>query len=139
MDFIQQNLMLVLLVVTSGSMLLFNLFAGGQGKRVTAAEATTLINREDAHVIDVRGASEFASGHLPGASNIEAAKIAERAADLEKFKGKPLIVCCETGMRSGKAASELTKLGFERVVCLEGGIAEWRKAGLPISGKGKKK
>jgi len=139
LDFIQQNLMLVLLVVTSGSMLLFNLFAGGQGTRVTTSEATTLINREDAHVVDVRAAAEFAAGHLPGASNIEAAKIAERAAELEKHKDKPLIVCCETGVRSGKAAGELKKLGFARVVCLDGGIAEWRKAGLPIAGKGKKK
>lgn len=135
MDFIQQNLMLVILTVTSGAMLLFNLLAAGQGARVTTTEATALINREDAQVLDVRDAAEFAGGHLAGARNIQVAKFAERAADLEKLKGTPLIVCCETGIRSGKAVSELKKLGFERVFSLEGGIAEWNKAGLPLTTK----
>ena len=139
MDFIQQNLMLVILVVTSGAMLLFNILSTGRGAKVNNSEATALINKEDAHVLDVREAAEFATGHLLGARNIPLAKFKERSADLEKLKGKPVIVCCETGLRSGKAVSELTKLGFERVVLLEGGVAEWNKAGLPLTRKGERK
>ena len=135
MDFIQQNLMLVILAVTSGAMLLFNLVQGGQGSRLTTGEATNLINREDAQVLDVREAAEFASGHLSGARNIPVAKFAERMAELDKLKGSPLIVCCETGIRAGKAVGELKKLGFERVFALDGGIAAWNKAGLPLTAK----
>ncbi|HEX5804435.1 MAG TPA: rhodanese-like domain-containing protein [Azospira sp.] len=138
MDFIQQNLMLVILAVTSGAMLLATGFGGG-GARVTTSEATNLINREDAQVIDIRDAAEFSGGHLIGARNIPVVKFAERAADLEKMKGKPLIVCCETGLRGGKAAKELQKLGFDRVFNLDGGIAAWRKAGLPVTTKGERK
>lgn len=135
MDFIQQNLMLVILTVTSGAMLVFNLIQGSQGARVTTNEATALINREDAQVLDVREAAEFATGHLAGARNITVAKFAERTADLEKLKAAPLIVCCETGIRSGKAVSELKKLGFEKAFILDGGIAAWNKAGLPLTTK----
>ncbi|QRJ65658.1 rhodanese-like domain-containing protein [Azospira restricta] len=113
-------------------------FFGG-GPRVTTGEATKLINREDAQVIDVRDAGEFANGHLLGAKNIPVAKFAERAADLEKMKGKPVIVCCETGIRSVKAVKELQKLGFDRVFNLDGGVAAWNKAGLPLTGKGGRK
>lgn len=138
MEFIQQNLMLVILTVASGAMLLATGFLGG-GPRVTTSEATKLINREDAQVLDIREAGEFATGHLIGARNIPMAKFAERAADLEKLKGKPLIVCCETGIRSAKAAKELQKLGFDRVFNLDGGVAAWNKAGLPLTSKGERK
>ncbi len=138
MEFIQQNILLVILAVTSGAMLFATGFGAG-GARVSTSEATNLINREDAQVIDVREAADFGGGHLIGARNIPAAKFAERAADLEKMKGKPVIVCCETGLRSGKAAKELQKLGFDRVFNLDGGIAASRKAGLPLTSKGERK
>jgi rhodanese-related sulfurtransferase len=116
-------------------MLVFNLIQGSQGSRVSTNEATALINREDAQVLDVRDAAEFATGHLAGARNITVAKFTERAADLEKLKAAPLIVCCETGIRSGKAVSELKKRGFDKAVVLDGGIAAWNKAGLPLTTK----
>lgn len=130
--------MLVILAVTSGAMLIATGFAGGTA-RISANEATKLINREDAQVIDIRDAGDFTTGHLIGARNIPVAKFAERAADLEKIKGSPVIVCCETGIRSVKAVKELKKLGFERVFNLDGGVAAWNKAGLPLTKKGERK
>jgi len=139
LEFIQQNLLLVVLAVTSGVMLVATGFLRGGGKPVSTSEATQLINREDAQVIDVRDVAEFAAGHLPGARNLQTAKFAEQTADLDKMKGKPVIVCCESGVRSAKAAKELEKLGFDRVFNLDGGVAAWRKAGLPLSTKGGRK
>lgn len=131
--------MLVILAVTSGGMLIATGFMSAKGPKLSTAEATTLINREDAQVLDVREPGEFSAGHLIGARNIPVAKFAERAADLEKLKGKPLIVCCETGIRSNKAVSALQKLGFDRVYNLDGGIGAWTKAGLPVTTKGARK
>jgi rhodanese-related sulfurtransferase len=139
LDFILQNIMLVLLAVASGTMLLVTHFLGAAGSRVTTGEATTLINREDAQVIDVREPTEFAGGHLLGAKNIPVARFGERSADLDKLKDKPVIVCCETGIRSAKAVKELQKLGFRRVFNLDGGMAAWSKAGLPVTTKGERK
>jgi rhodanese-related sulfurtransferase len=140
-DFITQtqNLLLISLVVISGGALLAPLLGGGSAKQVNPVEATLLINREDAHIVDVREADEYAKGHLPEARNIPLAKFAERAGELEKYKDKPVIVVCASGMRSGKACGELAKLGFSKAVSLAGGIDAWLAAGYPVKkgGKGK--
>ncbi len=132
MEFINQNILLVSVVVVSGLALLWPLFIRGAGARVNPAEATLLINREDAHVVDVREPDEFAAGHLPEARNIPSGKLADRIGELEKYKDKPLIVCCASGMRSAKACSELKKQGFARLYNLAGGVDSWAQAGLPI-------
>lgn len=132
MDFITQNILLIALVVISGGGLIWPLFAKTAGTQVNPGEATLLINREDAHVLDVREADEFARGHLPDARNIPLAKLADRIAEIEKFKDKPLIVCCASGMRSGKACGELKKLGFTNLNGLAGGVDAWVAAGYPI-------
>ena len=132
MEFINQNILLIGVVVTSAIALVWPMFMGAGGNTVSPAEATLLINREDAQVIDVREADEFAGGHLPDARNLPLAKLAERSGEIEKFKGKPVIVCCASGMRSAKACKELTKLGFANVQSLAGGIDAWVGAGYPV-------
>lgn len=137
MEFINQNVLLISLVVVSGLSMLWPVLARPSGNAVTPAEATQLINREDAHIVDVREADEYASGHLPDAKNIPVAKLADRIGELEKFKDKPIIVCCATGMRSNKACAELKKHGFEKMHNLAGGVDAWVGAGYPIK-KGSK-
>lgn len=132
MEFINQNILLIGVVVVSGLGLLWPLLMGGAKNEVSPAEATLLINREDAHVIDVREADEFAGGHLPEAKNVPLAKLADRISEIEKFKDRPVIVCCASGMRSGKACGELGKLGFARVHNLAGGVDAWVGAGYPV-------
>lgn len=137
MEFINQNVLLISLVVVSGLSMLWPIFSRPSGNAVTPAEATQLINREDAHIVDVREADEYASGHLPDAKNIPVAKLADRISELEKFKDKPIIICCATGMRSNKACAELKKHGFEKLHNLAGGVDAWVGAGYPIK-KGSK-
>ena len=78
MEFINQNVLLISLVVVSGLSLLWPAFARSSGNGVNPGEATLLINREDAHIVDVREPDEYAAGHLPEAKNIPVAKLAER-------------------------------------------------------------
>ena len=132
MDFIYQNVLLIALVVVSGVALILPMLMGSGANDVNPAAATLLINREDAQVIDVREAEEFAAGHLPDAKNVPLAKLADRISEIERFKDKPVIVCCASGMRSGKACSELGKLGFAKVHNLSGGIDAWVGAGYPV-------
>lgn len=132
MEFVNQNILLISIVVISGLGLIWPLFFRSGGANINPSEATLLINREDAHVVDVREAEEFAAGHVPEARNIPTGKLAERIAEIEKYKDKPLIVCCASGVRSSRACGELKKLGFSRLYSLDGGIDAWAKAGLPI-------
>ena len=139
MEFIQQNLGYVLLALGSGIALLVMSFRNAAGRSgLTPTQATLLINRENAQVIDVRGSDDYVGGHLPEARNIPLEHLEERAGELGKLKDTPLIVVCQSGTRSADACKKLTQLGFTRVNNLEGGISGWRSAGMPLK-KGAKK
>lgn len=139
MEFIQQNILLVAMAVLSGSALIFMSFRRPMDRNaVSLTQATLLINRENAQVIDVSESSEYLEGHLPEARNFPAEQLEERIGELDKYKDTPLILVCRTGARSAKASKLLTKHGFSRVHSLEGGIAAWRAASLPLK-KGSKK
>lgn len=138
MEFLNQNILLVSLVVVSGLGLLWPMLAGAKANELSPVLATQLINKEDAQIIDVRDADEFAGGHLPNAKNIPLAKLAERVGEIEKFKEQAILVCCAAGMRSAKGCGELEKLGFTKVNSLQGGVDAWVAAGYPIK-KGQSK
>jgi rhodanese-related sulfurtransferase len=105
---------------------------GAGGPWVSAAEATRLINREDAVVLDVREAGEFGAGHVLGAKNLPLARVESGAGDVAKKKDATVIVYCDTGDRAGKAVGVLRKLGYAKVVNLSGGLGAWKQAGLPV-------
>ena len=138
-DFLQQNWHWAALAAVSGSWLLFESVRSGAagGSQLSAVEATLLINREDAIVLDVRDPAEFAQGHIPSARSFPASDLPRRKSELEKWKNRPLILCCGTGARSSSVLSQLKKDGFEKVFNLRGGIMEWEKAGHPLSRKKK--
>jgi rhodanese-related sulfurtransferase len=54
------------------------------------------------------------------------------AKGLPSNKSQPLVVVCARGARAGRAASQLTQAGHQRVHVLAGGLAAWREAGLPV-------
>jgi rhodanese-related sulfurtransferase len=137
-EFLQQNWYWAALAVVSGAWLLVEtLRSRGDKSSISPVEATLLINREDAVVIDVRDQGEYAQGHVPNARHLPLADIARRSGELEKFKSRPLILCCASGARSATAIAELRKAGFEKLYNLRGGLPEWQKAGQPISRKKK--
>ena len=132
--FIQENLLLIAVAFASGAMLLWPYVrrAGG-GPAVSAAQATQLINREDALVLDVRDPGEFGAGHILGAKNVPLSRIDAAGSEIAaKRKDKPLIVYCDDGNRSGKAAAAQRGQGFGKAVSLSGGLGAWRQAGLPV-------
>jgi len=100
------------------------------GPWVNTAEATHLINREDALVLDVRDPGEYGSGHILGAKNVPVSRLGD--GELTKRKERPVIVYCDGSDRSPKAVGLLKKQGFTRVVNLSGGLRAWQQAGLPI-------
>ena len=134
MKFVQDNLWLVLIAIVSGLMFIWPMVAKlfNRSKEVGVAEAVQLINRQDAAVVDVREPGEFKGGHIPNARNIPLGQLAERARDLDKLKGKPVVLACASGNRSMTAAGTLRKAGFEQVVSLSGGMAAWQQAGMPV-------
>lgn len=94
--------------------------------------ATQLVNGGDALFVDVRDEKEYKSGHLLNAKNFPVAKLDERLHELEKLKGRDLVVYCDNGMRTTRATAKLRKHGFEKVHTLAGGLTAWEKASLPV-------
>lgn len=132
MEFINQNILLISLVLVSGFALIWPSIGGSAAKGLSPIQATQLINQEDAQIIDVRSPDEFANGHLPNARNIPLDKLTERIGEIEKFKDQAILVCCAAGMRSAKGCGELSKLGFSKVQSLAGGVDAWQEAGYPV-------
>jgi len=133
-EFVRNNLLLFVTALVSGAMLLWPFVRRTTGGPwVNPAQATHLINREDAVIVDVREPAEFATGHVLGAKNVPLARLDAPTPDLLKRKERPLIVYCDgRGDRAGKAAAALKKAGFTRVSNLGGGIKAWQDAGLPV-------
>jgi rhodanese-related sulfurtransferase len=132
-EFVRNNLLLFAVAIVSGAMLIWPYVRRTTGGPwVTPAQATHLMNREDALVIDMREPAEYAAGHVIGAKNVPLARLETLPADIAKRKEKPVIVYCERGERSPKAASALKKMGFARVLSLSGGLKAWQQAGLPV-------
>jgi rhodanese-related sulfurtransferase len=131
MQFFIDNAFLIAIAFVSGAMLMWPFFRSrASGPALTTLQVTQLINQKGAQVIDVRDATEFAKGSLPGAKNFPAATAAERASELKK--DKPVVVIDAGGAQAGRIAAQLRASGFAEVFVLAGGLAAWREAGLPL-------
>ena len=73
-----------------------------------------IINNPNATIVDVRSEGEFASGHVAGSINIPLDTVPNK---VEEFKNmsKPLVLCCLSGGRSGKATAFLQQNGVDEV------------------------
>lgn len=130
--FILDQILLVSIVVLSGGALLWPALQP-RGKRASSLTVTQLLNRGKSLVLDVGTAEEFAKGHLRDAKHIPLADLPKRIGELEKSKGKTIIVVCQTGARADKAVKLLAAAGFEDVVSLDGGVVAWQASGLPVA------
>ena len=94
-------------------------------QNLTPAQFAEGLRQPGAVLVDVRRPDEFASGHLPGAVNIEvtAPDFTQRVAKLDK--AAPTYVYCRSGARSASAARQLTTAGFAHVSNLLGGVLDW--------------
>ncbi len=104
--------------------------AAGSIRQMTIAELASTDREHAVQVVDVRGASEWDAGHIPGVRNIPLVTLADHLGELSP--DRPVLVHCQGGGRSSIAASILTANGFEDVANLVGGFGAWRGAGLDV-------
>ncbi|HMM53593.1 MAG TPA: rhodanese-like domain-containing protein [Candidatus Desulfobacillus sp.] len=136
MEFIKDNLTWFGLALLSGGMFVWQSWQARGGRAgVSPMQATLLINREDAVVVDVREQGEYTGGHIPNSRHIPLSQLDKRLGELEKFKERSLIVSCASGNRSSSACGKLRRAGFAKVFNLTGGVSAWDQAGLPVTKK----
>jgi len=98
-------------------------------EEVSVDDAVGLVESRGVNVLDVRRATEFAGGHLPGATNVAHTRLAARLDEVPR--DKRLLVNCRTGKRSARASAYLEREGFD-VVNLAGGMVAWEEATAKI-------
>ena len=101
-------------------------------KALRPAQLTDLINRENALLVDLSPAGDFEKGHIAGARNIAPSQFDPESKQLAKARDLPVVVTCRSGQASLAAAARLRKAGFTRVHWLDGGVAAWQQADLPL-------
>jgi len=102
------------------------------GAKISSQGAITLINRDEAIVLDIRDRKEFAEGRITGSINIPLSSLKDRANELNKHKEKQIVVADKMGQHSAMAVKQLKEAGFADVVRLNGGIADWKASNLPL-------
>lgn len=101
-------------------------------KALRPAELTSLVNRDNALVIDLSASSDFEKGHIAGSKSVQPSQFDPENKLLSAAKALPVVVTCRNGQASADAAKRLKKAGFEQVHWLEGGIQAWQQADLPL-------
>ncbi len=106
-------------------------------REVNTMEATRLVNQENALLVDVRDAKDYAQAHAVGAIHIplnQASPDHPKLADADR----PVIFYCYSGMSSQRAAAALANSGRENIYSLQGGFGAWQGENLPVE-SGRKK
>jgi rhodanese-related sulfurtransferase len=132
LDFLFENIFLVVLIIISGVLLFFPKVLSRDNKVLGSKEVTLLINREPAMLVDVRSEADFRAGHITNAINIPLDQIEVQINKITSNSKKNIIVYCQKGVRSAQAFRLLNKLGLPKLYTIEGGLDAWLKNNLPI-------
>ena len=130
MKFLLDNWMLIAVALASGVALIVPVL--GKGSGLSPQDMVQLMNREKAVVIDVCSPEEFAQGHVIGAKNLPLGDLEAKLAQVVKNKATPVVMVCQVGARSARAAATAKKLGYDNVQSLAGGLKAWQAASMPI-------
>ena len=101
------------------------MFFGPRVASITTDELGRELKDGSATLIDVRELGEFASGHVPGAINLQIGGLPQSVARRLDHNAEILVIC-QSGHRSVRATKRLLKAGFTNVRNVSGGTAAWR-------------
>lgn len=132
MDFITENILLIVVFIGSAILLAFPSLARTKNAGLNPTDVVIKVNEKNAQLVDVRTPDEYAKGTLAGSINIPAADLISKINSLDK--NRPVILICQNGRRAQQALKTLKGKGFGELYTLEGGIVAWQQAKLPLSG-----
>lgn len=92
--------------------------------QITTTELKDGLSDKDKQFIDVRTPGEFSQNKIRGFKNIPLNELADKAVSLDK--DRPVVVICQSGMRSSNASKLLKKKGFKEIINVKGGMNAWR-------------
>ncbi|WP_420153665.1 MBL fold metallo-hydrolase [Siphonobacter sp.] len=91
----------------------------------------TYVNRGDAQILDLRGASEYRNGHVPGAEHLFIGTLPEHLDEVSR--DRPVIIYCQGGDRATIGYSLLRAKGFTNVRSYAPSMNEWVAQNNPVA------
>ena len=99
-------------------------------RECTVADVKARLERADQfHLIDVREESEYAAGRITGARHLGRGVLERDIEAVIPDRDADIVLYCGGGFRSALAAESLQKMGYRRVVSMDGGFRAWTEAG----------
>jgi len=129
----QTNILLIIVAITAAVALAMPSFMQRGARQLGVNDAVKLANEKQGLFLDVRSSEHFKAGSIPQSRNVPAADISNKLGSLPK--DKPIIVVCERGRSSVGIVNTLKGNGYQEVYCLQGGLAAWIEAGMPLAKK----
>ena len=102
------------------------------GKKIEPNELTTLINRENAILVDLRSKEDYDAGHIMSALNYPHQDFENQMHELDRYKERPIILVCDMGRNSANIGEKLKKADFKNTFRLNGGMMTWTQENLPV-------
>ena len=113
---------------------------GAGVRRIDASALAALLagTGGNRYVFDVRGVSEFESGHIQGSIALPGGQAVQRADDFMPVRSAPIVLVDEDEARANLTGAWLRRMGFPDVAVLAGGLRAWRASGRPLAaGRGR--
>lgn len=130
-QFIVQNALLIIIAVIAAVSLAMPLINTRRfGPMVSSEQAVSLINKQNALVVDVRAQKDFKRVRIANSVNIPANEIQNRLGELSK--DRTIIVVDNSGNMSAAASKLLRGVGFAKVYVLDSGLVGWMRDKLPL-------
>ena len=130
-QFIVQNALLIIIAVIAAVSLAMPLINTRRfGPMVSSEQAVSLINKQNALVVDVRAQKDFKRVRIANSVNIPANEIQNRLGELSK--DRTIIVVDNSGNMSAAASKLLRGVCFTKVYVLDSGLVGWMRDKLPL-------
>ena len=105
---------------------LFDMFKGGaSADEISHNDLVAALQTKSVALVDVREPGEYSAGHVEGATNLPLSRFDANLLP----KGKPVVLICRSGARSGQALSKAHGAGRSDVRHYRGGCMGWSSAG----------
>ena len=130
-DFLQAHIHWLLLAAAAAGGLIWTLLRDS-AQSIDHAESILWIKQDKGVFVDLRSAADFGRGRIAHSRNIPFAELKERAAEIDRYREKPVVLVCANGTESRRSVRLLTEIGFGKVRAMRGGMGAWLEAQMPV-------
>ncbi len=101
------------------------------GSKISPMKVVSLINQGQPVILDLRAKADYERGHIAAARHAPPSQLPQVIKQHPPGE-RPVILYCANGMQAGGFATKAREAGAKEVYVLQGGVAAWQEASLPL-------